>query len=179
MRKKIAGRKFKRTINQRKALFRGLITSMILNEQIRTTEAKAKSIKADVEKIITIGRKNASNAEIELYKKIPNKEAVEKVMKTLGPLFANRPGGYTRIVRLESRLKDNAKMVLLQFVEKAEIGEVVAVSKKKDNKKSAKKSAPKKESVAKTQMKTAKASPLKAIKNIATKSQRTSKRGDK
>jgi len=178
MRKKIAGRKFKRTINQRKALFRGLITSMILNEQIRTTEAKAKSIKADVEKIITIGKKKSSNAEIELYKKIPNKEAVEKVIKTLGPLFSNRPGGYTRIVRLENRLKDNAKMVLLQFVEKAEIGEVISES-KKSAKKTAKKATLAKKSLAKTTTKVAKVSPLKSIKNITSKTQRTSKRGDK
>lgn len=179
MRKKIAGRKFKRTINQRKALFRGLISSMILNEQIRTTEAKAKSIKADVEKIITIGKKKSSNAEIELYKKIPNKEVVEKVLNTLGPLFANRPGGYTRIVRLENRLKDNAKMVLLQFVEKAEIGEVIAPSKKRTSKKSGKKAITTKESSVKVKAKSAKVSPIKTIKNIATRTQRTSKRGDK
>ncbi len=179
MRKKIAGRKFKRTINQRKALFRSLITSMILNEQIRTTEAKAKSIKADVEKIITIGKKKSANAEIELYKKIPNKEAVEKVTKTLGPLFTNRPGGYTRIVRLENRLKDNAKMVLLQFVEKAEVGEVIAPSTKRNAKKSAKKAGSSKQSSVKTSVKTTKTSPLKTIRNIATRTQRTAKRGDK
>lgn len=178
MRKKIAGRKFKRTINQRKALFRGLITSMIINGQIRTTEAKAKSIKADIEKIITIGKKKNPNMEIELYKKIPNKEAVEKVVKTLGPLFAKRPGGYTRIVRLENRLKDNAKMVILQFVEKAEIGEVVVPSKKRVSKKTSRKAAVKESSV-NVKARSTKSSPLRSIKNIASRTQRTAKRGDK
>lgn len=179
MRKRIAGRKFKRTINQRKSLFRGLIQSMIMNDQIRTTEAKAKSIKADVEKIITIAKKKGDNAEHELYKKIQNKEAVQKTLNTLGPLFKDRPGGYTRIVRLENRLKDNASMVILQFVEKAEVGEVVSTGKKNKAKRAAKKGAATKGTVAKTTTLKTRASAIKSVKNIATKTTRIAKRGDK
>lgn len=152
---------------------------MILNDQIKTTEAKAKSIKADVEKIITIAKKGGDNAEHELYKKIQNKEAVQKTLKTLGPLFKDRPGGYTRIIRIENRLKDNARMVLFQFVEKAEVGEVISVSKKRTDKKSSK-------TVKKTNVKNpniltknAKTAALKSVRNIATKTTRMAKRGDK
>lgn len=183
MRKRIAGRKFKRTINQRKALFRSLIASMILNDQIKTTEAKAKAIRADVEKLITIAKKKGANAEHEIHKKVPNKEVVQKVINTLGPLFANRPGGYTRIIRLENRLKDNASIVILQFVEKAEVGEVVnekTTGKRKENRKNSKKEVKSKEVKKNIPGKKEKElNVIKSVKNIATKTTRIAKRGDK
>lgn len=156
---------------------------MILNDQIKTTEAKAKAIRADVEKLITIAKKKGANAEHEIHKKVPNKEVVQKVINTLGPLFANRPGGYTRIIRLENRLKDNASIVILQFVEKAEVGEVVnekTTGKRKENRKNSKKEVKSKEVKSKIPGKNEKElKVIKSVKNIATKTTRIAKRGDK
>lgn len=118
MKKKIFGRRFKKDINQRKALFRNLMRSLILNEEIKTTEAKAKAIKGQVEKLVTVA-KRGDEAAYHLKKDIKD-DAVVKLIKEIGPRFAKRPGGYTRIVKLGSRLKDNAEIVLLEFVEKGE-----------------------------------------------------------
>jgi len=141
MRKKIFGRRFKKNVNQRKALFRNLMRSLILNEEIKTTEAKAKAIKGEVEKLITMAKKGKAS-EYHLKKNISG-DAVSKLVGEIGPRFLKRPGGYTRIVRLENRLKDNAEMVLLEFVEKGEKLVEKKISGKKPNK-SEKKEAPKK-----------------------------------
>ncbi len=118
MKKKVFGRKFKKDVNQRRALFKNLMRSLILNEEIKTTEAKAKSIKGQVEKLVTVAKKGES-ASYHLKKDI-SEDAVIRLVKEIGPRFAKRPGGYTRIVKMGSRLKDNADMVLLEFVEKGE-----------------------------------------------------------
>jgi len=137
MKKKVFGRKFKKDINQRKALFKGLMRSLILNEEIKTTEAKAKAIRAQVEKLVTVAKKGES-ASYHLAKDVRG-DAVEKLVKEIGPRFVKRPGGYTRIVKIGNRLKDNAEMVLLEFVEKGEkiVDKKVkkADIKKKDDKK--------------------------------------------
>jgi len=139
MKKKVFGRKFKKDVNQRKALFKNLMRSLILNEEIKTTEAKAKSVKGQVEKLVTIAKKGES-ASYHLKKEI-SEDAVTKLIKEIGPRFASRPGGYTRIVKLGNRIKDNADMVMLEFVEK---GEKIAPKKvkksevKKDKKKEVK-----------------------------------------
>lgn len=118
MKKQVFGRKFKKDVNQRKALFRNLMRSLILNEEIKTTKAKAKAVKGQVEKLVTVAKKGESA----LYhlKKDISEDAAAKLIKEIGPRFLKRPGGYTRIVKLGSRLKDNADMVLLEFVEKGE-----------------------------------------------------------
>lgn len=118
MKKKVFGRKFKKDVNQRKALFKNLMRSLILNEEIKTTEAKAKSVKSQVEKLVTVAKKGES-ASYHLKKEI-SEDAVIKLIKEIGPRFASRPGGYTRIVKLGNRIKDNADMVMLEFVEKGE-----------------------------------------------------------
>lgn len=140
MKKKVLGRRFKKDVNQRKALFRNLIRSLVLNEEIKTTEAKAKAIKSDVEKLVTAAKKG-EEASYNLKKKI-SEDVVVKLIKEIGPRFKSRPGGYTRIVRLENRLKDNAEMVLLEFVEKGE-KQVVEKTKKSEVKKETKKDAKK------------------------------------
>lgn len=136
MKKQVFGRKFKKDVNQRRALFRNLMRSLILNEEIKTTEAKAKAIKGQVEKLVTVAKKGESA----LYhlKKDISEDASVKLIKEIGPRFLDRPGGYTRIVKLSSRLKDNADMVLLEFVEKGEKVVVKKIKKsavKKDTKK--------------------------------------------
>jgi len=115
MRKNIFGRQLKRDINERKALFKNLISSLILNGSIKTTEAKAKAIKADVDKIITKAKKGESSMRV-LHARIAD-EAVKKAIFDIAPRFANRQGGYSRIIKIGRRLSDNAEMVLMELVE--------------------------------------------------------------
>jgi large subunit ribosomal protein L17 len=116
MKKNVFGRKFKRDKNERKALFKSLMSSLVLNGRIKTTEAKAKAIKGEVDKLITKARKETLLAKRLLEKKL-HPVAVEKLLKEVAPRFSKRQGGYTRIIKLERRIGDNAKVVLMEWVE--------------------------------------------------------------
>ena len=120
MRKNIFGRQFKRDSNERKALFKALIYSLILNGRIKTTEAKAKAIKGEVDKIITKVKKGVDKARYLLQGQLP-KEAIEKVISEIAPRFNRRRGGFTRIVRVGRRFYDNASMVLMEWTEQNEV----------------------------------------------------------
>lgn len=120
MKKRIFGKKLKRDINERKALFKGLMSSLVLSEKIKTTESKAKAIRADVEKLITTAKKGKSGVKKILEQKLSS-EAVEKVIKDIAPRFSQRQGGYTRILRMGERLGDNASMVIMEWTEAAVI----------------------------------------------------------
>lgn len=145
------GRTFKRDTNERKALFKSLISSLVLKERIQTTEAKAKTIKSLAEKVITKAKKEGEKAERHIGAYI-NSDALGKLIKDVAPRFKDRPGGYTRIIRLGRRVSDNASIVYLELVEKASAVAVVEpkvskvdakvseVSKGKDEKKATKKS---------------------------------------
>ena len=100
----------------RKALFRALATDLILYEKIKTTEAKAKTIKPIVEKLITKGKAGDLHARRELLKFLYGENAVNKVIEDLGPRYKARKGGYTRIIKLGARQGDAAKMVQIEFV---------------------------------------------------------------
>ncbi|HVT01564.1 MAG TPA: 50S ribosomal protein L17 [Patescibacteria group bacterium] len=121
MRKQVFGRKFKRDINERKALFRSLMTSLVLQGQIKTTEAKAKAIKGDVEKLVTMGKTRGDNARRLITARVANEKVADKILSEIAPKFATRPGGYTRILRLGNRVKDNAPYVMLTWVEKISV----------------------------------------------------------
>lgn len=118
MRKRIFGRRFKRTKNQRQELFRSLMRALILDERIKTTEAKAKSIKGEIERLVTSAKNNGELARHDLLKNLNDQAVVEKVIGDISKRFANHKGGYTRIVRLGERLKDAAPMVIMEWVEK-------------------------------------------------------------
>lgn len=138
MRKKVFGRKLKRTSNQRKGLFRSLMHAMILHGRIKTTEAKAKAIKGELEKLVTKAKKGVV-AENDLMRDLVQHDMVEKLITNIAPRFTTRPGGYTRILRLGSRKKDNTAMVLLEWVEQEIItGEVMPAVKKEKKVKRAK-----------------------------------------
>src|SRR5258708_2273376 len=109
MRKNVFGRQLKRDKNQRKALIKGLLSSLVLNERIKTTHAKAKAIKADADKLITKAKKGGLHAYNLLDPDLTNK-AVRKVIDDLAPRFTQRQGGYTRITKIGRRGKDNAAM---------------------------------------------------------------------
>lgn len=137
MRKNIFGRQLKRDKNERKALFKSLLTSLVLYERIRTSEAKAKAIKADADKLITKAKKGGLHAYRLLEPDLAN-SAVKKLLTTIAPRFANRQGGYTRIIRVGSRLKDNSPEVILEWTEIASSASTPVTEKQPKTKKEVK-----------------------------------------
>ena len=117
MRKHVFGRQLQRDTNERKALFKSLMSALVINESIKTTEAKAKSIKSYVEKMVTKARKNTEETKRVLQGDF-TQPVLKKFIDEITPRFTNRPGGYTRIIRMGNRVRDNAKMVILEWVEK-------------------------------------------------------------
>ena len=117
MRKRIFGRRFKRDTNERKALFRSLMNGLILHGKISTTEAKAKAIQGDIEKLITIGKTRGDDARRQLVSKLANETTADKILNVITPLFDKRQGGYTRILRLGNRKKDGARMIWMSWTE--------------------------------------------------------------
>lgn len=117
MRHRKAGRKFGRNPAQRKALLRQLAISMILHERITTTEAKAKTIRPVVEKLVTIARQDSHAHRKLIMSKIDHPLATAKLFEVIAPRYESTPGGYTRISKLEPRRGDAAPMALIEFVE--------------------------------------------------------------
>lgn len=116
MRKRIFGRRLKRDVNQRKALFKSLIRSLVIYGGIQTTRAKAKSIKGEAEKLITYVKNNQNGAERYLLKSF-SKDVAQRIITDIAPKFQDRNGGYTQIINIGPRVKDNAPMVLMRWVE--------------------------------------------------------------
>jgi large subunit ribosomal protein L17 len=100
----------------RDALLRGLATSVILYESVNTTFAKAKAVRPVVEKLITTGRKKTLDSRRKLMKVLTVETAVNKILEELGPRYASRPGGYTRIIKLGRRKGDGAEIAQIQLV---------------------------------------------------------------
>ncbi len=117
MRKHVYGRQFKRDVNERKALFRGLLEALVLHEQIKTTEEKAKAIRRDADKLVTKARKERLHA-LSLLQPDLSHHAVRKMIDLIAPRFEGRNGGYTRVIRLAPRRTDSAKMAVIEWVEK-------------------------------------------------------------
>lgn len=103
-------------MNERKALFKGLMSSLVLEEKIKTTEEKAKSIQGQIEKLVTKVKKDTKFSP-RLLAKYLSSEAAVKLVSKIASRFVDRPGGYTRIIKLERRFSDNAKIVLIEWVE--------------------------------------------------------------
>jgi len=124
MRHRVAGRHLGRSTGHRQAMFRNLITELFRHGRIKTTEAKAKAIRADAEHLITVAKRvdpeNAVtrvHARREVAKVLYDKDVAIKLLEDIAPKFSERPGGYTRLLKLGPRLGDNAPMVLLELVE--------------------------------------------------------------
>ncbi|MCY3693423.1 MAG: 50S ribosomal protein L17 [Chloroflexota bacterium] len=113
---RVTGRKLSRYKDQRKALLRGLTVDLIQHERITTTLAKAKETRVMAEKLITHGKKGTLHNRRVALSKVPNKKAVAKVFDELGPRYAERPGGYTRIIKLGPRQGDGASMAVIELV---------------------------------------------------------------
>lgn len=120
MRKQVFGRRLKRDKNERKALFNGLISAMVINGKIQTTEEKAKSIKGELEKLVTKAKKEQAIARRLLQSHLKPLE-IEKMVNEIAPRFKNRAGGYTRIIKTGKRFNDNASMVIMSWVKGEEI----------------------------------------------------------
>jgi large subunit ribosomal protein L17 len=116
MRHRVAGRKLNRNSGHRKALYRNLMTGLFRYERIKTTEAKAKAIRGQAEKLITLAKRGDLHARRQVLRVISDKEVVDKLFHVLAPDFEERPGGYTRIIKLGPRQGDAAPMVLLELV---------------------------------------------------------------
>lgn len=117
MRHKVAGRKLGRPTGHRKALYRNLVTDLLNHEKIVTTEAKAKEVRGQAEKVITLGKEGGLPAFRRALTTVTDKDVAEKVFSDLAQRYAGRPGGYTRIVKLGPRPGDGAPMVQLALVE--------------------------------------------------------------
>jgi len=113
-----AGRKLNRTSAHRKALFRNMVTALIDNERIRTTLAKAKELRGKVERTITLGKKGTLHARRHALKLVADRDSLSKIFGPLAERYANRPGGYTRVIKLGNRLGDDAPMAFIELVDR-------------------------------------------------------------
>jgi large subunit ribosomal protein L17 len=117
MRHRAQVKRFSRSPAARKALIKGLVTSLVEHERIKTTLPKAKELRRHVERAITMGRNGDLDATRTLLAKFPNKDTVFKIVNDLSTRFKDRPGGYTRILKLGNRAGDNAPMAFIEFVD--------------------------------------------------------------
>jgi len=141
MRHNNAGRRLGRTTSHREAMFRNMVTSLLNHEKITTTDAKAKEIRSVAEKMITLGKRGDLHAMRLAAAYIREKSVVTKLFSTIAPRYKDRPGGYTRIIKLGMRQGDTAPISLIELVEED-------MQPKKAAKKPAKAAAPKKKAAA-------------------------------
>lgn len=109
-------KKLRRNTAHRRALLRNLVTSFLEKERIRTTLAKAKAARPLAEKMITLAKKNTLHARRQTLRFIYKEPVVNKLFEELGPRFSERPGGYTRIVKVGPRTGDGAEMAILELI---------------------------------------------------------------
>jgi large subunit ribosomal protein L17 len=117
MRHQMANRKLGRTSAHRSALFRNQISSMIQHERIVTTLIKAKELRPLVEKMVTLGKDDSVHARRQAARTLTDRDVVQKLFSDISARFNERPGGYTRIVKLGPRRGDGAEMAILEFVD--------------------------------------------------------------
>ena len=118
MRHGLANKKLNRTSEHRKALLKNMLNSLIKYEQIKTTLPKAKFLKPQADKIITLGKKDNLQATKILVSKLQDIKSANKVKKTLSKRYEKRSGGYTRIIKAGFRYGDNAPMAIIEFVDR-------------------------------------------------------------
>ncbi|MEK6528522.1 MAG: 50S ribosomal protein L17 [Nitrospirota bacterium] len=117
MRHKVSGRGFGRNTKQRKALLRGLVTSLFVHLKIETTVAKAKEAKKLAERLITFGKKGNLHSRRVALSYLPNKDVITRLFNLIAPKLSNRNSGYLRIIRTRTRPGDNSEMAVLEFVD--------------------------------------------------------------
>jgi len=116
MRHQKSGRKLSRSSSHRWALMRNLITSLLRDEKIRTTDPKAKELRRWADRVITLGKEGSLHARRQALGIVQDKAVVRKLFDTLGPRFKDRPGGYTRIIKIGWRRGDAAAISMIELV---------------------------------------------------------------
>ena len=117
MRHRVAHRKLSRTTEHRLSLLRNMAASLITHERIRTTVAKAKELRPFVEKLVTLGKRDSLHARRRALSILSSKTVVRRLFSDVSPRFSERPGGYTRILKLGPRQGDGAPMAFIEFVD--------------------------------------------------------------
>ena len=143
----MANKKLNRTSEHRKALLKNMLNSLIKYEQIKTTLPKAKFLKPQADKIITLGKKETLQTTKMLVSQLQDIQSANKVKKTLSKRYQNRKGGYTRIIKAGFRYGDNAPMAIIEFVDR-DVEAKRVDKKKKDTKKETSKTEEKKQASA-------------------------------
>ena len=118
MRHRVAGRKLQRTTAHRNALFRNMAAALIKHEQITTTLAKAKELRPYVEKLVTLAKKGGLSNRRLAYARLMDETQLAKLFDTLAPRYADRSGGYTRVIKAGIRASDAAAMAVIEFVDR-------------------------------------------------------------
>ena len=143
----MANKKLNRTSEHRKALLKNMLNSLIKYEQIKTTLPKAKFLKPQADKIITLGKKDTLQTTKQLVSKLQDIKSANKVKKTLSKRYEKRSGGYTRIIKAGFRYGDNAPMAIIELVDR-DLEAKRVDKKKKDTKKEISKTEEKKQASA-------------------------------
>ncbi len=117
MRHNKSGRRLGRKPDHRQHMMRNMVTSFFENEKITTTVTRAKELRKLVERMITLGKRGDLHARRQALRVINDQKVVAKLFEMIAPRYAERPGGYTRIIRLENRQGDNAPMAIIELVE--------------------------------------------------------------
>lgn len=120
MRHRKAGFKLGRVTAHRWALFRNLLTALFQHERITTTEAKAKAVRALADQMVTLAKRESLHARRQVLRMIPDADVVKKLFDSVAARYAERHGGYTRIIKVGPRPGDNAPLVLLELVDRPE-----------------------------------------------------------
>ena len=139
MRHKVKGRKLGRTASHRKATMISLATALLKHKRIKTTLAKAKETRGFVEKLITKAKKDDLHSKKQVMDYIKDKEAVKELFSEIVPKIGDRPGGYTRVVKIGNRLGDAASMAVIELVDYNDIVTAKAEEKKEEKETKAKK----------------------------------------
>lgn len=117
MRHNKSGKRLGRNSSHRAAMMRNMVTSLLEHEKITTTDARAKELRKIADRMITLGKRGDLHARRQAVKVMRDRKVVGKLFEQIGPRYKDRPGGYTRIIKLGNRLGDNASQVIIELVE--------------------------------------------------------------
>jgi large subunit ribosomal protein L17 len=175
MRHQLSGRQLSRNAPHRWAMLRNMAASLLRHETIRTTVPKAKELRRVVEPLITLGKDDSDANRRRAFAQLRDAEVVVKLFESLGPRFKERPGGYTRILRMDPRPGDSAPMALMQLLDQPE-GAAEAAAPAAEETETKKVAAPKKKAAAKKVSPKKKAEAKSAEEKAAKKAKATEKK---
>lgn len=119
MRHRMKGRQLSRTASHREAMLRNMATSLFRHERIETTTAKAKELRPFAERLITLAKRGDLHARRLAARRVQDKDVLFKLFDAIGPRYAERPGGYTRVLKIGYRQGDGAEMAMIELVDRA------------------------------------------------------------